>query len=42
MVEKLFEAADKNRDGKLDKNELNGPAGRSLLRLFGTRQGPLF
>src|SRR6266550_4677770 len=33
---------DKNGDGKLDKKELNSPAGRSLLRLFGTRQGPLF
>ncbi len=42
MVEKRFQAADKNRDGKLDKKELNSPAGRSLLRLFGTRQGPLF
>jgi Ca2+-binding EF-hand superfamily protein len=42
MTEKRFQAADKNRDGKLDKKELNSPAGRSLLRLFGTRQGPLF
>jgi len=42
MVEKRFQAADKNGDGKLDKKELNGPAGRSLLRLFGSRQGPLF
>jgi Ca2+-binding EF-hand superfamily protein len=42
MVEKRFRAADKNGDGKLDKKELNGPAGKSLLRLFGTRQGPLF
>jgi Ca2+-binding EF-hand superfamily protein len=42
MIEKRFQAADKNRDGKLDKKELNSPAGRSLLRLFGTRQGPLF
>ncbi len=42
MVEKRFRAADKNGDGKLDKKELNSPAGRSLLRLFGTRQGPLF
>ena len=42
MIEKRFQAADKDRDGKLDKKELNSPAGRSLLRLFGTRQGPLF
>ena len=42
MIEKRFQAADKNRDGKLDKKELDSPAGRSLLRLFGTRQGPLF
>jgi Ca2+-binding EF-hand superfamily protein len=42
MVEKRFQAVDQNHDGKLDKKELNSPAGRSLLRLFGTRQGPLF
>jgi len=42
MVEKRFRAADKNGDGKPDKKELNSPAGRSLLRLFGSRQGPLF
>jgi len=42
MVEKLFRAADKNGDAKLDKKELNSPAGRSLLQLFGSRQGPLF
>ncbi len=42
MTEKRFQAADKNHDGKLDKNELNSPAGQSLLRLFGTRQGPMF
>jgi Ca2+-binding EF-hand superfamily protein len=42
MVEKRFRTADKNGDGKLDKKELNSPAGRSLLRLFGSRQGPLF
>jgi Ca2+-binding EF-hand superfamily protein len=42
MVEKRFQATDKNGDGKLDKKELNSPAGKSLLRLFGTRQGPLF
>jgi Ca2+-binding EF-hand superfamily protein len=41
-VEKLFAAADKNHDGKLDKKQLNSPAGRSLLRLFGSRQGPVF
>jgi Ca2+-binding EF-hand superfamily protein len=41
MVEKRFQAADKNGDGKLDKKELNSPAGRSLLQLFGSRQGPL-
>ena len=41
MVEKRFRAADKNGDGKLDKKELNSPAGRSLLQLFGSRQGPL-
>ena len=42
LVEKLFQAADKDRDGKLDKKELSSPAGKPLLRLFGTRQGPLF
>ena len=42
IVEKRFQAADKNRDGKLDKKELNSHAGRTLLRLFGSRQGPLF
>jgi EF hand len=42
VVEKLFAAVDKNRDGKLDKKKLNSTAGRSLLRLFGSRQGPLF
>src|SRR5438874_8724035 len=42
MTEKRFQAADKNHDSKLDKNELNSPAGKSLLKLFGTRQGPLF
>jgi Ca2+-binding EF-hand superfamily protein len=42
MVEKRFRAADKNGDGKLDKKELNSPAARSLLQLFGSRQGPLF
>jgi Ca2+-binding EF-hand superfamily protein len=42
MVEKRFQAVDKKGDGKLDKKELNSPAGKSLLRLFGTRQGPLF
>ena len=41
-VEKLFMAADKNRDGKLDKAKLRSAAGRSLLRLFGSRQGPVF
>jgi EF hand domain-containing protein len=42
LVERRFEAADKDRDGKLDKRELNSHAGRALLRLFGSRQGPLF
>jgi len=42
LVEKRFQAADVNRDGKLDKKELNSRAGRTLLRLFGSRQGPLF
>src|SRR6266567_5494542 len=32
VVEKLFQA---------DRKELNSPAGRAVLRLFGTRQGPL-
>ena len=42
IVEKRFHAADANHDGKLDRKELSSPAGRSLLRLFGSRQGPLF
>jgi len=42
LVEQRFQAADSNRDGKLDKKELNSHAGRALLRLFGSRQGPLF
>jgi Ca2+-binding EF-hand superfamily protein len=42
LVEKRFKAADKNHDGKLDKKELHSVAGRSLLGLFGSRQGPMF
>ena len=41
LVENLFQAADKDHDGTLDKKELASPAGRGLLRLFGSRQGPL-
>jgi len=41
MVEKLFQAADQDHDGTLDKKELNSSVGGGLLRLFGTRQGPL-
>src|SRR3984893_15971419 len=42
LVEKRFKAADKFHDGKLDKKELHSAAGRSLLGLFGSRQGPMF
>jgi hypothetical protein len=42
MVEKLFQAADKDHDGTLDKKELDSRAGGFLLRLFGSRQGPVF
>ncbi len=41
VVEKLFQAADRDHDGTLDRKKLNSPAGRAILRLFGTRQGPL-
>jgi hypothetical protein len=41
MVEQLFRAVDKDHDGTLDRKELNSSAGRVLLRLFGSRQGPL-
>jgi hypothetical protein len=42
LVEQRFRAADRNRDGKLDKKELKSAAGRALLKLFGSRQGPMF
>jgi Ca2+-binding EF-hand superfamily protein len=42
LVENLFRAADKTGSGKLDKKQLNSGPGRSLLRLFGSRQGPVF
>jgi Ca2+-binding EF-hand superfamily protein len=41
LVEKLFQAADKDQDGTLDKKELGSTAGRTLLRLFAVRQGPV-
>jgi len=41
VVEKLFRAADKDSDGTLDKKELESSAGKTLLRLFAARQGPL-
>jgi Ca2+-binding EF-hand superfamily protein len=40
-VEKRFQAADTDHDGTLDKKELESLAGRSLLRLFAIRQGPM-
>jgi|SRR5438874_1024407 len=42
LVEQRFRAADRNGDGKLDKKELKSAAGRALLKLFGSRQGPIF
>jgi hypothetical protein len=41
VVEKLFRAADKDNDGTLDKKELESSAGKTLLRLFVVKQGPL-
>jgi Ca2+-binding EF-hand superfamily protein len=40
-VEKRFQAADADHDGTLDKKKLESWAGRSLLRLFAIRQGPM-
>jgi len=41
VFEKLFQAADKDHDGTLDKKELGSSTGRSLLKLFAVRQGPI-
>ena len=41
VFEELFQAADKDHDGTLDKKELGSSAGRTLLKLFAARQGPL-
>ncbi len=41
VFEKLFQAADKDHDGTLDKKELGSSAGRTFLKLFAARQGPL-
>jgi Ca2+-binding EF-hand superfamily protein len=41
LVEKLFRAADTDHDGTLDRKKLAAKSARPLLRLFGTRQGPL-
>jgi EF hand domain-containing protein len=36
----LFRVADKNRDGKLDRRELNTAAGQDLAWLLGARRSP--
>ena len=41
VFEELFQAADKDHDGTLDKKELGSSAGRALLKLFAVRQGPI-
>src|SRR5205823_5826579 len=41
IVEKLFRAADKDKNDTLDKEELKTSAGRALLQLFSIRQGPV-
>ena len=41
VVDKLFQAADKDHDGTLEKTELGSPTGRTLLKLFAVRQGPM-
>ena len=41
VVEELFQAADKDHDGTLDKTELGSSTGRTLLKLFAVRQGPI-
>jgi Ca2+-binding EF-hand superfamily protein len=41
VVEKLFQAADKDHDGTLDKTELGSSSGRTLLKIFAVRQGPI-
>src|ERR1700693_101192 len=41
VIEELFQAADKDHDGTLDKKELGNPTGRTLLKLFAIRQGPI-
>jgi Ca2+-binding EF-hand superfamily protein len=40
VVEKLFQAADQDHDGTLDRKELRSFRGRALLRLFAVWQGP--
>lgn len=41
VFEALFQAADKDHDGTLDKKELENFTGRTLLKLFAVRQGPI-
>ena len=41
VVEERFQAADKDHDGTLDKKELGSSTGRTLLKLFAVRQGPI-
>jgi Ca2+-binding EF-hand superfamily protein len=41
VFEGLFQAADKDHDGTLDKKELENSTGRTLLKLFAVRQGPI-
>ena len=41
VVDKLLQAVDKDHDGTLDKTELGSSTGRTLLKLFAIRQGPL-
>ncbi len=41
VIEELFHAADKDHDGTLDKKELGSSAGRTFLKLFAVRPGPI-
>jgi Ca2+-binding EF-hand superfamily protein len=41
VVERLFQNADADHDGTLDRKELRTASGRTLLRLFAIRPGPL-